>query len=86
MNLQQFSEEIGLNAKTFLTFEPDEGDEHISVLYPNYMETEPFPTRPRPWLEVLKDMEFIIKHHQKNVNKDLKLVRAKLKELKNEKT
>lgn len=84
MNLHQLNEELGFDGRTFLSREPEEGDEYVTVYYPNYMDSEKFSTKPRTKLEVLKSMEQMIVNHRTLVNIDLKIIRAKIREIESE--
>jgi len=84
MDLQQLTEKIGFDSKSFMCGETTEEDEFIRIFYPDYMEIQDVPTKPRPVINTLEDLERMVRNHQKNVNADLKLLRAKIKELKND--
>jgi hypothetical protein len=83
MNLKQLAEDIGLDRRAFLVFDGDDDSSEVGVLYPNYMETVDFSTKPRELIAVLKDMEDMAVAHRKDVNQDIKLIRKKIKELEN---
>ena len=74
---------MGLDDRSFFTFE-EENSDRVSVFYPHYMETTEFSNKPRPILEVLRDLEEMVLEHRKNVNTDLRLIREEIKRLENE--
>ena len=78
MDLQQLTEKIGFDSKTFMCYEPNEEDEFIKVFYPNYMQSEDLNTKPQPVIDVLKYLEVMVINHQKQVHKDLKLIRKEI--------
>lgn len=83
MNLQQLSDEMGFDPRTFLVFDgfDEEPSDKVRVMYPNYMEAVDFSTKPREVAVVLHDLEDIMVEFRKHVNKDIKLIRKKIKEI-----
>lgn len=83
MKIEELCDSIGWHRKTVEVF-VDEENNTVKIFYPNYMEMDEIPQGSRGILTTLQIMEELLVNHRRHVNKDLKTLRLKIKELKGE--